>query len=80
MSSRLPADVHHVRGRSSFDIVLPAPTVEERELVEILFHYKLIQGETYMGDRWPVYLISWTRTDLREVIVTPLVERGDDLG
>lgn len=61
--SKPPADVHRVRGRSSFDIVLPAPTATELEEVEILFHYKLIEGETYMGDRWPVYLINWTRRD-----------------
>ncbi len=56
-----PADVHRVRGRSSFDIVLPAPTIPELELVEQLFVNELIEGETYMGPRWPVMLLRWSK-------------------
>ena len=63
MTARPPADVHRVRGKSSFDLVLPAPTITELEVIEELFHNELIEGETYMGDRWPVYLISWKETD-----------------
>lgn len=59
---RPPANVRRVRGRSSFDIVLPAPTITELLLVEELFAAELIEGETYMGPIFPVYLISWSKS------------------
>ncbi len=68
-------------GRSSWDFVLSAPTIPELELVEQMFVAELIVGETYMGPRWPVYLIRWTETvetDDEEWIDAPLGRQRDE--
>ncbi len=49
-----------VDGLSSWDVCVPAPTPVELLLVELLFDAQLIEGETYMGYRWPVLLFCWT--------------------
>lgn len=59
MSCRGATNPKACDGRSSFDIVIPAPTLTELLLVEQLFAAREIEGETYMGPIFPVYLISW---------------------
>lgn len=52
-----------VDGLSSWDVHVPAPTPAELLIIELLFDVELIEGQTYMGYRWPVLLFRWTEKE-----------------
>ena len=55
-----------IAGLSRWDVHIPAPLPAELLLVELLFDAELIEGETYMGYRWPVLLFRWTDGEEKE--------------
>ncbi len=48
-----------VAGKSSWDVVVPAPTSDELELLWALYSGGTLVGAVYVGPRWPVMLFRW---------------------